>query len=275
MPQLPNRTAAQLWSDFHGADDFGPVSAFTLAGLPQGPFEALPLAELTVINPKKLSLAGSLVWYPRGQAAAMQRVKFEILRAAEACSFAFLRIPRSLTFRLKGGEHQVLCLSEANLSAKIGMITTPKDPLGGCKLLLGERGFMAGVRMVLMNTDMIVQKNTLWSDEILVQGSNQHGIIDMATGGLIPYGRGRISVQERAWIGRRAILLPGASIGKGAILGTAALAAKAYPPFRVIVGNPGVAKGPHRTWANTLHAITESERAFIAAHRDGLGALEE
>jgi len=47
-----------------------------------------------------------------------------------------------------------------------------------------------------------------------------------------------ISIGEGAWIGARAILLPGARIGQGAIVGAAAVVDVEVPPFATAVGNP-------------------------------------
>lgn len=47
-----------------------------------------------------------------------------------------------------------------------------------------------------------------------------------------------ITIGENSWIGARAVLLPGASIGEGAIIGAAAVIDFAVPPFATAVGNP-------------------------------------
>ena len=47
-----------------------------------------------------------------------------------------------------------------------------------------------------------------------------------------------ISIGEGAWIGARAVLLPGARIGEGAIVGAAAVIDIEVPRFATAVGNP-------------------------------------
>lgn len=264
----PIKPAAELWQEFIGDDNFGPLGELWFTGMPKAQYARIPLSELSVKNPKGHSIAGCWLWYPADKLAALQQIEITVLAPSEGCSFYFLRIPVGLKLILKGGGHKLLSFSAGKLRASVVLMTTgPDDPLGGCKVVFGERGFMAGVRMLLLNTDMIIKRGTLWSDEILVQGANQHGIVDLQSGKLIDFGRSRIVVNEHAWIGRRAVLMPRAEIGKGAILATAAVATKRYPPCRVIVGNPGVAKGPLRTWADKLHGISDREHAFIAARR--------
>jgi acetyltransferase-like isoleucine patch superfamily enzyme len=47
-----------------------------------------------------------------------------------------------------------------------------------------------------------------------------------------------ISLGENCWIGARAILLAGAHIGSGAIVGAAAVVDFEVPPFAIVAGNP-------------------------------------
>ena len=51
-------------------------------------------------------------------------------------------------------------------------------------------------------------------------------------------GRGEISIGKNAWIGARSILLPGAQIGEGAIVGAACVVNIDVPPFSIVAGNP-------------------------------------
>ena len=48
-----------------------------------------------------------------------------------------------------------------------------------------------------------------------------------------------ISLGENCWIGARAVLLSGASVGTGAIIGAATLVDFEVPPYAIVAGNPG------------------------------------
>jgi UDP-2-acetamido-3-amino-2,3-dideoxy-glucuronate N-acetyltransferase len=52
-----------------------------------------------------------------------------------------------------------------------------------------------------------------------------------------------IAVRRNAWIGARAVLLHGADIGEGAIVGAAAIVDFAVPAFAIVAGNPAVIVG--------------------------------
>lgn len=47
-----------------------------------------------------------------------------------------------------------------------------------------------------------------------------------------------VVIKDYAWIGRRVMILPGVTIGKGAIIGAGAVVSKDIPDYAVAVGNP-------------------------------------
>lgn len=48
-----------------------------------------------------------------------------------------------------------------------------------------------------------------------------------------------IVIEDDVWIGARACILPGVTIGHGAVIGACAVVSKDVPPYAVLVGNPG------------------------------------
>ena len=48
----------------------------------------------------------------------------------------------------------------------------------------------------------------------------------------------KVVIKDFVWIGRRVIVLPGVTIGKGAIIGAGAVVSKNVPDFGIAVGNP-------------------------------------
>jgi maltose O-acetyltransferase len=49
---------------------------------------------------------------------------------------------------------------------------------------------------------------------------------------------GDVVIGDRVWIGYRAIVLPGVSIGEGAVVGAGAVVTKDVEPFSIVAGNP-------------------------------------
>jgi virginiamycin A acetyltransferase len=51
--------------------------------------------------------------------------------------------------------------------------------------------------------------------------------------------RGDTVIGNDVWIAREAVIMPGVTVGDGAIIGTRAVVARDVPPYAVVVGNPG------------------------------------
>lgn len=49
----------------------------------------------------------------------------------------------------------------------------------------------------------------------------------------------KVVINENVWIGFEAVILPGVTIGRGAIVGSKTVISKDVPPYAVVVGNPG------------------------------------
>ena len=47
-----------------------------------------------------------------------------------------------------------------------------------------------------------------------------------------------VSIEDDVWIGGHAVILPGVSIGKGAVIGAGAVATKDVEPYSIVVGVP-------------------------------------
>lgn len=48
-----------------------------------------------------------------------------------------------------------------------------------------------------------------------------------------------VIIEENVWVGFEAIILPGVTIGRGAIIGSKTIISEDVPPYAVVVGNPG------------------------------------
>ncbi len=55
--------------------------------------------------------------------------------------------------------------------------------------------------------------------------------------------RGGITIGDDVWIGANCVLLDGATIGSGSVIGAASLVRGSLPPFCVAVGRPAIVRG--------------------------------
>ena len=47
-----------------------------------------------------------------------------------------------------------------------------------------------------------------------------------------------VIIEDDVWLGRRVMIMPGVTIGKGSVIGAGAVVAKNIPPYSIAVGNP-------------------------------------
>jgi acetyltransferase-like isoleucine patch superfamily enzyme len=52
------------------------------------------------------------------------------------------------------------------------------------------------------------------------------------------HGRGPVTIGHDVWVGARAMILPGVSVGTGAVIGAGAVVSKDVPAYAVVAGNP-------------------------------------
>ena len=74
--------------------------------------------------------------------------------------------------------------------------------------------------------------------------------------------KGEIVIEDYAWIGTGAMILPGVHIGRGAVVGAGAVVSKSIEPGTIVVGNP--AKPITKTRCETLDY---NPCEFLAANR--------
>lgn len=72
-----------------------------------------------------------------------------------------------------------------------------------------------------------------------------------------------IVIEDNVWIAAKATILPGVTIGEGAVVGACAVVSKDVPPWSVVVGNPARVVGRRNLMTNV------STEALANADEDG------
>jgi acetyltransferase-like isoleucine patch superfamily enzyme len=226
------------------------------ATYPSAEYVKVPLTYFKVDNPKGYDVRSCVVWAPRHSLGNIKkRISFEVSASSPHCRFLIFRTPANgrQTFILRGPKSRFLSLSHASMSYTARFI-------GTSSLIIGQNTFIGSARIIMMETDISIGAGALWSDEIIVQGSDQHGIIDLATRKILNGGRKFISFGRHVWIGRRAIVNKNVIIGRGSIIGTGSIVTKDVPPAVVAAGSPAKVVKCGVTWVNRTTGPIERER---------------
>lgn len=101
------------------------------------------------------------------------------------------------------------------------------------RLKVGERSFIStGVHLALHERIIIGDRVVINTGVQLLTAS--HETSDSGWNQLYS----PILIKDYAWIAQSAIILPGVTIGKGAVVGAAAVVSKDVPDYGIVVGNP-------------------------------------
>jgi len=131
------------------------------------------------------------------------------------------------------------------------------------RLTIAEGTTINQARIICDDADIAVGKDGLWSDEILVQSNDQHGIIDLNTMKVCNAARRRIMIHDHVWVGRRSILMPDVEVGKGAILAAGAILTSDMPENTIFAGVPARLIRENVSWSRAPVGFSTAERRLM------------
>lgn len=90
---------------------------------------------------------------------------------------------------------------------------------------------------------IVIGNNVLVGGSVLIT-DHSHGRITPEDLAIPPYKRklyskGPVIIEENVWIGEHAAIMPGVTIGKGAVIGANSVVTHDVPAYAVVGGNPG------------------------------------
>lgn len=147
-------------------------------------------------------------------------------------------------FPLLGSSFQlfrrIVCRPLFRKSAKIISISEGADFDNGCHVILEECANIGKYCSLRGNHGLIVLgKHVMMGSYCSIISQNHKYLLPEGYNGF----EGKdVIVGDYAWVGDRAIILPGVKIGKHAIVGAGAVVTKDIPDFAIAVGNPAVVK---------------------------------
>jgi acetyltransferase-like isoleucine patch superfamily enzyme len=128
---------------------------------------------------------------------------------------------------------------------------------------IGARTTSNGTRVVCDDSEFACGADCMFSDAVLVQSADQHGIVDVSTRQIINGGRSAIEVGEHVWLGRGATLMPGVRIGPGSVIGTGAVVTRDVEAMSIAAGVPARAIRSGFTWCRDPETVDSGVERFI------------
>lgn len=109
----------------------------------------------------------------------------------------------------------------------------------GGKITIEDDCYIGQFFSVMAGGDVIIKKNTLIASFVAVVAENHS--MDPEAGiryGNQPLIKQDVEIGENCWIGEKAVILPGVTIGDWSIVGACSVVNKSVPAYSIVAGNP-------------------------------------
>lgn len=114
-------------------------------------------------------------------------------------------------------------------SAEIGEVTVEGNK---ANLIVGARSFL-GKAFLAAHAPINIGERVCVNDGVRILTAS-HDVADSSWSHTL----GPVTIEDYAWVGMGAIILPGVHIGRGAVVGAGAVVSKSVPAGAIAVGNP-------------------------------------
>jgi len=107
----------------------------------------------------------------------------------------------------------------------------------GVIISVGSRTHFNNNVQVLASAGVSIGADCLIGDTVLIMDSDGHALapeLRHQSAGI----SGIVSIEDNVWIGSRAIILKGVTLGAGCVVGAGAIVTRSVPPRTVVAGNP-------------------------------------
>jgi acetyltransferase-like isoleucine patch superfamily enzyme len=102
----------------------------------------------------------------------------------------------------------------------------------GATIILKDNSFINQGVHISCTREIVIGERALLADQVLIMDTDFHAVGD----GEIQ--SAPVAIGAGAWLGARAIILKGVTVGEGSIIGAGAVVSRSIPPRAIAVGNP-------------------------------------
>ena len=143
------------------------------------------------------------------------------------------------------GRQWVACSDPKHNSLGVFQHVILKTVGHGAKIVIGDDVGMSGCTITAA-TSVTIGNHVLLGSGCLITDSDAHPVNPEERRAGYGGASRPIVIEDDVFIGARAIILKGVTIGKGCVVGAGAVVAKSVPPYSVVVGNPAKVVGDSR-----------------------------
>lgn len=117
------------------------------------------------------------------------------------------------------------------------------------KVFIGKNTTSNGVLIICDKSEFICGNDCMFSSNILIQSSDQHGIVDISNKVITNNTFKSIILGNHVWLGRQSTLTPNAKIGDGSVIGACSVVTNEIPEKVIAAGVPARVIKENFTWS--------------------------
>ncbi|NPA60587.1 MAG: acyltransferase [Epsilonproteobacteria bacterium] len=114
---------------------------------------------------------------------------------------------------------------------------------------IGKHTTSNGTHMICMDSEVQIGDDCMFSDGILIQATDQHGVVDIKKKQIINKHRRCIEIQNHVWLARNCTVISDVTIGEGSIVSLGAVVVKNVPKRSIVAGIPAKVVKQDMTWS--------------------------
>jgi len=130
-------------------------------------------------------------------------------------------------------------------------------------VLVGDDASCNHARIIMDNSEVRLGYDSMLSDEIILQSSDQHGIVDLSCMAITNNRARMIDIGRHVWLGRRCLVMPDCRIGDGAIIGAGAVVTSDIEACAIAVGVPARVVKRAVSWSRDPARIMPAEAELL------------
>lgn len=112
---------------------------------------------------------------------------------------------------------------------------TPQIIIGN-NCSIGDNGHVTAINLIKFGDNVRLGPKVLITDN--AHGTAEERFSDVAPNKRPLYSKGPVIIEDNVWIGEKASIMPGVTIGKGSIIAANSVVTKDIPPYSVVAGIP-------------------------------------
>lgn len=186
-------------------------------------------------------------------------LKFVGKKEVDNCVFVILSGAAQIRVMFRQGDAN--CFIGADCEGKFDIRLNNNKP----RVCIGDAVVSRGIHIAVHGDGIMVGKGCLIGEDVVIQGHDAHGIVDIKEGKLMNSMDVRTVIESRVWLGKRAMILPGNRIERGSIIGAGAIVTKDIPACSLAVGIPAKVVKQDVTWSRSRYKLDEDCKSFLRA----------